>query len=205
MAQGIPFWKPGMLLHVMGTTDQQRAVQTAKQLAGCLVSPRLSPFPTRNRGHSARPHILQSLFLFQSCEWRQSVENLTSTLNCLAAEVTVTCGIVPIGKYLKKKVYVFYSLLFTVKICSFVHSIQWTFVHSLGTEHSKSERKSLRRLGKDLCLDHCIWSHHFTANRWGNSDRLFWGLQKYWWWLQMVTAAMKLKDAYSLEGKLWPT
>ena len=29
----------------------------------------------------------------------------------------------------------------------------------------------------------------------------FGGLQK----LQMVTAAMKLKDAYSLEGKLWPT
>ena len=28
------------------------------------------------------------------------------------------------------------------------------------------------------------------------------GLQKS---LQMVTAAMKLKDAYSLEGKLWPT
>ena len=24
-------------------------------------------------------------------------------------------------------------------------------------------------------------------------------------WLQMVTAAMKLKDVYSLEGKLWPT
>ena len=23
--------------------------------------------------------------------------------------------------------------------------------------------------------------------------------------LQMVTAAMKFKDAYSLEGKLWPT
>ena len=23
--------------------------------------------------------------------------------------------------------------------------------------------------------------------------------------LQMVTVAMKLKDAYSLEGKLWPT
>ena len=29
----------------------------------------------------------------------------------------------------------------------------------------------------------------------------FWGLQS----LQMVTAAMKLKDAYSLEEKLWPT
>ena len=31
---------------------------------------------------------------------------------------------------------------------------------------------------------------------------LFWGAAKS---LQMVTAAMKLKDAYSLEGKLWPT
>ena len=31
---------------------------------------------------------------------------------------------------------------------------------------------------------------------------LFWEAPKS---LQMVTAAMKLKDAYSLEGKLWPT
>ena len=31
---------------------------------------------------------------------------------------------------------------------------------------------------------------------------LFWGAPKS---LQMVTAAMKLKDAYSLEGKLWST
>ena len=34
------------------------------------------------------------------------------------------------------------------------------------------------------------------------SDRLFWGAPKS---LQMVIASMKLKDAYSLEGKLWPT
>ena len=51
-----------------------------------------------------------------------------------------------------------------------------------------------------------IWSHHFMGNRWGNSGnsvRLsFLGAPKS---LQMVTAAMKLKDAYSLEGKLWPT
>ena len=33
------------------------------------------------------------------------------------------------------------------------------------------------------------------------SDFIFWALKL----LQMVTAAMKLKDAYSLEGKLWPT
>ena len=36
----------------------------------------------------------------------------------------------------------------------------------------------------------------------GNNDRLFWGAPKS---LQMVTAAMKLKDAYSLEEKLWIT
>ena len=30
---------------------------------------------------------------------------------------------------------------------------------------------------------------------------LFWGAPKS---LQMVTTAMKLKDTYSLEGKLWP-
>ena len=29
-----------------------------------------------------------------------------------------------------------------------------------------------------------------------------WGAPK---WLQMVIAAMKLKDTYSLDGKLWPT
>ena len=57
--------------------------------------------------------------------------------------------------------------------------------------------------------DHGIWSHHFMADRWGhsgnsgNSVRLYFlGSPKS---LQMVTAAMKLKDAYSLEGKLWPT
>ena len=54
--------------------------------------------------------------------------------------------------------------------------------------------------------DHGIWSHHFMGNRWGNSGNrvktLFWGAPKS---LQMVTAAMKLKDAYSLEEKLWPT
>ena len=51
--------------------------------------------------------------------------------------------------------------------------------------------------------DHGIQSHYFMANRWGRngtSNRLYFGgLQKS---LQMVTAAMKLKDAYSLEGKL---
>ena len=46
---------------------------------------------------------------------------------------------------------------------------------------------------------------HFMANRWGNSGNsgwLFFGAPKS---LQMMTAAMKLKDVYSSEGKLWPT
>ena len=48
-------------------------------------------------------------------------------------------------------------------------------------------------------------SHHFMANRWGNRGKsgwlFFWAPKS----LQMVTAAMKLNDTYSLEGKLWPT
>ena len=53
--------------------------------------------------------------------------------------------------------------------------------------------------------DHDIWSHHFMADRWGNSGNtvtLFWGAPKS---LHMVIAAMKLKDACSLGGKLQQT
>ena len=77
---------------------------------------------------------------------------------------------------------------------------------------SKEELKSLlmkvkeesEKVGLKLNIQKMkIRSHHFMANRWGNSgnsDRLYFsGLQKS---LQMVTAAMKPKDAYSLEGKL---
>ena len=47
--------------------------------------------------------------------------------------------------------------------------------------------------------DHGIRSHYFKANRWGNSERFFsWALKS----LQTVTAAMKLKEACSLEEKL---
>ena len=51
--------------------------------------------------------------------------------------------------------------------------------------------------------DHGIRSHDFMANRWansGDSDRLYFLRAPKS--LQMVIAAMKLKDAYSLEGKL---
>ena len=74
------------------------------------------------------------------------------------------------------------SLLMKVKVKS------W-----LKTQHSKNK-------------DHGIQSHHFMANKirklWKQCQTLFWGAPKS---LQMVTAAMKIKDAYSLEEKLWPT
>ena len=44
-----------------------------------------------------------------------------------------------------------------------------------------------------------ITSWEIDQKRWKQWQTLFWGAPKS---LQMVTAAMKLKDAYSLEGKL---
>ena len=66
----------------------------------------------------------------------------------------------------------------------------------------KEESESWLKAQHSENEDHGIWSHHFMGNRWGNSGnsvRLFGGPPKS---LQMVIAAMKLKDAYSLEGNL---
>ena len=78
---------------------------------------------------------------------------------------------------------------------------------------SKEELKSLlmkmkeesEKAGLELNIqktDHGIQFHHFMANTWGKSeksDRLFSWVPKL---LQMVTAAMKLTNARSLEEKL---
>ena len=73
-------------------------------------------------------------------------------------------------------------------------------------ESERGESKCWLKAQHSENEDHGIWSHHFTGNRWGdngNSVRLlFWGAPKS---LQMVITAVKLKDAYSLEEKLWPT
>ena len=65
----------------------------------------------------------------------------------------------------------------------------------------ESEKVGLK-LNIQKHYSHGIWSYHFMANRWGNSansDSLFsWAPKS----LQMVTAAIKLKDACSLEEKL---
>ena len=71
-------------------------------------------------------------------------------------------------------------------------------------ESESGERKSWLTAQHSENEDHGIWSHHFMGNRWGNSGNsvrliLGGGAPKS---LQMVVAAMKLKDAYSLEEKL---
>ena len=94
-----------------------------------------------------------------------------------------------------------------------INNLRYTDDTTLMVE-SKEELKSLLMKVKEesekagLILnnqknkDHGIWSHHIMANRWGNngnSDRLFsWAPKS----LQMVNAAMKLKDTCPLEEKL---
>ena len=72
-------------------------------------------------------------------------------------------------------------------------------------ESESGEWKSWLRIQHSENKDHGIRSHHFMANRWGNSGnsgRFYLSAPKS---LQMVTVAMKLKDACSLEKKLWST
>ena len=74
----------------------------------------------------------------------------------------------------------------------------------------EEEQKSLlmklkeesQKVGLKLNIQKTNWSRHFMADRRGNngnSERFCFGARKS---LHMVTAAMKLKDAYSLEEKL---
>ena len=73
-------------------------------------------------------------------------------------------------------------------------------------ESEKGELKSWLKAQHSDNEDHGIWSHHFMAIDVGTVEKLrdifLRGVPKS---LQMVTAAMKLKDACSLEEKLWPT
>ena len=70
-------------------------------------------------------------------------------------------------------------------------------------ESERGEWKSWLKAQHSENEDHGIRSHHFMGYRWGNSGNnvrfYFFGAPKS---LQMMIAAMKLKDAYSLEGNL---
>ena len=83
---------------------------------------------------------------------------------------------------------------------------KWSRTKKNLDESESGEGKSWPKAQHSENEDHGIWSHHFMGNRWrnsGNSVRLyfFWAPES----LQMVIAAMKLEDAYSLEEKLWST
>ena len=65
----------------------------------------------------------------------------------------------------------------------------------------ESEKVGLKlNIQKTKIMASClITSWQINGNQW--LTLFFWAPKS----LQMVTAAMKLKDTYSLEGKLWPT
>ena len=68
-------------------------------------------------------------------------------------------------------------------------------LRSLSMKVKEESEKVGLKLNIQKTKDHGIWSHHFIVNWWenkGNSDRLLfsWAPKS----LQMVTAAMKLKD-----------
>ena len=69
----------------------------------------------------------------------------------------------------------------------------------------KEEWKSWLKAQHSENEDHGIRSHHFMGKRWGNSgnvsDFIFGGSKI----TADVTVAMKLKDAYFLEERLWAT
>ena len=74
---------------------------------------------------------------------------------------------------------------------------------SLLMKVKKESEKAGLKLNIQKNEDHDIRSHHFMANRGGNnrnSETLYFGGAPKS--LQMVTAAMKLKDTCSLEEKL---
>ena len=94
-------------------------------------------------------------------------------------------------------------------IYTYVYNLRYAYDTTLMAE--SEELKSLLKVKEEsekvgLKLnDHGIWSQHFMANRWGNSgngDRLFWRGERAPKSLKIVTVAMKLKGACSLEEKL---
>ena len=76
---------------------------------------------------------------------------------------------------------------------------------SLLMKNERGEWKSWLNAQHSENKDHGIRFHHFMANRCGKMEAVTDFLLLVPKSLQMVTAAMKSKDACSLEEKLWPT
>ena len=146
----------------------------------------------------------------------------------------VMCGVIPChaaGQWQQPQLSISHTTILHPERYSFSHSVQYSINYMIystlykigfvlndfaqncrGTkeplaEGERREWKSWFKTQHKKKQDHGIWSHHFMANRKGksrSSDRFYFlGLPPKSLW--MVTAVMKLKDACSLEGKLWQT
>ena len=76
------------------------------------------------------------------------------------------------------------------------------FMQNLNFTHEKRVTHTLSFSSPPLTHLHCIYNSLSIEEQWKQWLTLFFWAPKS---LQMVIAAMKLKDAYSLEGNLWPT
>ena len=140
-------------------------------------------------------HICESIFGFSFCFFKLClclleyhvvliIIVLEYQRELLPAIFTYFSGLHQLFGIICDSIQILKSLLIKVK----EESEKWLKTHYLKTE------------------DHSIWSHYFLGNRWpksGKSDRLYFGgapKSPY-----MMTAALKLKDAWSLKEKLWQT
>ena len=101
-----------------------------------------------------------------------------------------------------------------------INNLRYAYDTSLMVESTEELKSLLMKVKEDsekvglklyiqktkIMASYWLWSHHFMANEDGEtmetvSDFILLGSKI----MAMVTAAMKLKDAYSLEEKLWPT
>ena len=89
-----------------------------------------------------------------------------------------------------------------------IHNLRYADDTTLMAECEEELKSLLMKVGLKLNIQKmkimAFQSHHFMANRWGNSGN---SVRLYFSGLQnhcdiMVIAALKLKDTYSLEGKL---
>ena len=95
-----------------------------------------------------------------------------------------------------------------LNICRWLHPYgrKWRGTKKSLDENKKEEWKRWLKAQHSENEDHGIRSCHYMGKRWrnsGNRVRLYFGGAPKS--QQMVIAAMKLKDACSLEGKLWST
>ena len=93
-----------------------------------------------------------------------------------------------------------------VCVCDHPYGRKWIGTKNPLDESESGEWKNWLKAQHSENEDHGIWSHHFMGSIWGNSGNsvrlyIFWAPKS----LQVVTAATKSKDTYSLQGKLWPT